>query len=151
MRLSAVLMVALSRVARTALRDRQASLKALVAYTTVARDAGGMLPAVPRSVGAGPGRGKTKTTSHREKSFSDALSAAALDDSTAARWQQLAKLDDDRDVNRVLYRLARTSRDVEAVEKTAETGNPKYVTRRARNGVAGRALARIGFWRRLWR
>lgn len=50
-----------------------------------------------------------------------------------------------------LYRAARVSRDVEAVEKTAATCNPKYVARRAKNRIIGRALARLGVWRRLWR
>ncbi len=50
-----------------------------------------------------------------------------------------------------LYRLARTSRDVEAIERTAETGNPKYVMRRAKNKLVGRLLGRVGFWRNLWR
>jgi hypothetical protein len=51
----------------------------------------------------------------------------------------------------LLTRLARTSRDVEAIERTAVTGNPEYVARRARNRIIGRALGRLGFWRRLWR
>jgi hypothetical protein len=51
----------------------------------------------------------------------------------------------------LLYRLARTSRDFEAVEKTAETGNPTYVARRLKNKLVGRTLGRLGFWRRLWR
>ncbi len=36
----------------------------------------------------------------------------------------------------VLYRLARLSRDVESVERTAETGNTQYAVRRANNKVA---------------
>jgi len=36
-------------------------------------------------------------------------------------------------LGRFLYRAARLSRDVDAVEKTAATGNPRYVARRARN------------------
>jgi hypothetical protein len=51
----------------------------------------------------------------------------------------------------LLYRAARVSRNVEAVERTAETGNPKDVARRAKNKLVGRSLARLGFWRRLWR
>jgi hypothetical protein len=53
-------------------------------------------------------------------------------------------------LSRFLYQAARVSRDVEAIEKTTETGNPKYVTRRAQNKVLGRALGRLGFWRRIW-
>ncbi len=51
----------------------------------------------------------------------------------------------------LLYRLARTSRDVEAVERSVETGNPAPVVRRAKNKLVGRALRRAGFWRWLWR
>jgi hypothetical protein len=47
----------------------------------------------------------------------------------------------------LLYRLARTSRDVEAFEKT---GNLTYVARRAGNKLVDRALARVGFWGKLW-
>ncbi len=54
-------------------------------------------------------------------------------------------------LSRFLYRAARISRDLEAVEKSAATGNPEYVARRAKNKLVGRALARMGFWRRLWR
>jgi len=53
-------------------------------------------------------------------------------------------------LSRFLYRAARTSRDVEAIAETAETGSPKYVARRAKNKLVGRALARVGFWRKLW-
>jgi len=53
-------------------------------------------------------------------------------------------------LSRLLYRAARTSRDVEAIAKTAETGNPEYVARRARNKLVGRTLARLGVWRTLW-
>jgi len=37
--------------------------------------------------------------------------------------------------------------DVEAVE----SGNPKRITRRAKNVLVGRALGRSGFWRSLWK
>jgi hypothetical protein len=46
-----------------------------------------------------------------------------------------------------LYRSARVLGDVEAVA----SGNPKRITRRAKNKLLGRALGRAGFWRRLWR
>jgi hypothetical protein len=54
-------------------------------------------------------------------------------------------------LSRFFYRAARVTRDFEAVEKTAATGNPKYVARRAKNKVVSRTLARLGFWRKLWR
>lgn len=47
-----------------------------------------------------------------------------------------------------LYRAARTSWDIEATERTLETGNPDYVERRIRNRIVGRALSPV--WRRLW-
>jgi len=46
-----------------------------------------------------------------------------------------------------LYRSARLLGDVQAVE----SGDPKKIERRAKNKVAGRILARTGFWGRLWR
>ena len=46
-----------------------------------------------------------------------------------------------------LYRSARVLGDVQAVA----SGNPKRLTRRAKNKVLGRALGRAGFWRSLWR
>jgi hypothetical protein len=46
-----------------------------------------------------------------------------------------------------LYRSARILGDVEAVA----SGNPKRITRRAKNKLLGRALGRAGIWRRLWR
>ena len=46
-----------------------------------------------------------------------------------------------------LYRSARLLGDVQAVA----SGNPKRLTRRAKNKVLGRALGRAGFWRSLWR
>jgi hypothetical protein len=50
-----------------------------------------------------------------------------------------------------LYRAARLSRDVHAVERSVETGDPSYVVRRTKNVVLGRLLSRAGVWRRLWR
>lgn len=50
-------------------------------------------------------------------------------------------------LRRSLYRSARLLGDVEAVA----SGDPKRITRRARNKVLGRALGRSGFWRFLWR
>jgi hypothetical protein len=46
-----------------------------------------------------------------------------------------------------LYRAARLSATVSAVA----SGKPRRVARRAKNIVVGRALARAGVWRRLWR
>jgi len=46
-----------------------------------------------------------------------------------------------------LYRSARLLSDVQ----TIASGNPKRITRRAKNKVLGRALGRAGFWRSLWR
>lgn len=46
-----------------------------------------------------------------------------------------------------LFRLARLSADAKAVS----SGDPKRITRRAKNKLLGRGLARAGFWRRLWR
>jgi hypothetical protein len=46
-----------------------------------------------------------------------------------------------------LYKSARTLGDVEAVA----SGDPKRITRRAKNKILGRALGRSGFWRTLWR
>jgi hypothetical protein len=46
-----------------------------------------------------------------------------------------------------LYKSARTLGDVEAVA----SGDPKRITRRAKNKILGRALGRSGFWRFLWR
>jgi hypothetical protein len=46
-----------------------------------------------------------------------------------------------------LYRSARIVGDVQAVA----SGNPKRITRRAKNKLVGRALGRSGLWRFLWR
>jgi hypothetical protein len=50
-------------------------------------------------------------------------------------------------LRRSLYRSARTLGDLEAVA----SGNPKRITRRAKNKILGRALGRSGFWTFLWR
>lgn len=50
-------------------------------------------------------------------------------------------------VTRWLFRLARLAADLTALL----SGDPKRVARRVKNKVVGRALARAGFWRRLWR
>jgi hypothetical protein len=46
-----------------------------------------------------------------------------------------------------LYRSARLVGDVQAVT----SGNPKRITRRAKNKLVGRVLGRSGLWRFLWR
>jgi hypothetical protein len=46
-----------------------------------------------------------------------------------------------------LYRSARIANDIE----TLASGNPKRITRRAKNKLVGRMLGRSGFWRYLWR
>ena len=49
-----------------------------------------------------------------------------------------------------LYRAATATRDVEAVQRSLDSGDPGYVERRIRNRIVGRALGRIGFWSALW-
>ena len=46
-----------------------------------------------------------------------------------------------------LFRLARFSADTKAVA----SGDPKRITRRAKNKLVGRTLGRAGIWRRLWK
>ena len=46
-----------------------------------------------------------------------------------------------------LRRAARTSTDLEALS----SGDPNRIGRRLENRAKGRLLARIGFWRWLWR
>jgi hypothetical protein len=46
-----------------------------------------------------------------------------------------------------LYRSLRTLGHVEAVA----SGDPKRITRRAKNKILGRAFGRAGFWCMLWR
>lgn len=46
-----------------------------------------------------------------------------------------------------LYRAARLSATVSA----AAGGHPRRIVRRAKNIAVGRILARVGFWRWLWK
>ena len=46
-----------------------------------------------------------------------------------------------------MYRAARIANDVSVLA----SGNPRRITRRAKNRIVGRALARAGVWRALWR
>jgi len=46
-----------------------------------------------------------------------------------------------------LYRTARLANDLSAVA----SGNPRRITRRAKNKILGRALGRAGVWRMLWK
>jgi predicted metal-dependent HD superfamily phosphohydrolase len=50
-------------------------------------------------------------------------------------------------LSRLLHRLARVERDVEA----EASGVPKKIARRGRNKIIGWLLTRPGLWRRLWR
>jgi hypothetical protein len=62
-------------------------------------------------------------------------------------WQEVAQAWLSSD----LYRAARLSRDVRAVERTVETGDPTYVVGRARSVILGWLLRRAGVWQRLWK
>lgn len=46
-----------------------------------------------------------------------------------------------------LYRAARLANDL----STLSSGNPHRIARRAKNKIVGRAVARAGLWRALWR
>jgi hypothetical protein len=46
-----------------------------------------------------------------------------------------------------LYRTARLANDMSVLA----SGNPRRITRRAKNKIVGRALARAGVWRMLWK
>ena len=50
-------------------------------------------------------------------------------------------------ITKLLYRMARLSADVAVVS----SGNPKRITRRAKNRLVGKALARAGVWKWLWK
>lgn len=52
-----------------------------------------------------------------------------------------------RSFTSTLYQAARLSSDLDALA----SGNPRRITRRAKNVALGRTLARAGVWRRLWR
>ena len=52
-----------------------------------------------------------------------------------------------RSVVSSLYRTARLANDVSVLA----SGNPRRITRRAKNKIVGRALARAGVWRMLWK
>jgi hypothetical protein len=46
-----------------------------------------------------------------------------------------------------LYRTARIANDISVLA----SGNPRRITRRAKNKILGRALGRAGLWRLLWK
>ena len=46
-----------------------------------------------------------------------------------------------------MYRAARLANDI----STLASGNPKRITRRAKNKILGRAMGRAGLWRMLWK
>jgi hypothetical protein len=52
-----------------------------------------------------------------------------------------------RSLTSILFRTARRVDDLEALA----SGNPKRIERRLKNRLVGRTLARVGFWRWLWR
>jgi hypothetical protein len=43
-----------------------------------------------------------------------------------------------------LYKLARTANDIRAIAE------PKRAARRIKNKIVGRALGKLGFWRKIW-
>jgi hypothetical protein len=49
-------------------------------------------------------------------------------------------------LTRLLFKAARRSADLKAVT----SGDPKKMSRRAKNKLLGRGLAKGGLWRRLW-
>jgi hypothetical protein len=50
-----------------------------------------------------------------------------------------------------LYRAARLSATGRAVRRSVETGSMRPVTRRAKNIIIGRTMARAGIWRLWWK
>jgi hypothetical protein len=52
-----------------------------------------------------------------------------------------------RSLTSQLYRAARIS----ATTRAIVSGNPRRIATRAKNITVGRALAKAGVWRRLWR
>jgi hypothetical protein len=52
-----------------------------------------------------------------------------------------------RNVTSELYRAARLSNDI----STLASGDPRRITRRAKNKLVGRSMGRAGVWRRLWK
>ena len=54
-------------------------------------------------------------------------------------------------ITRMLYRAARASNNARSVRRSIQTGDPRYVERRAANVIKGRVLGKIlnrtGFWR----
>jgi hypothetical protein len=66
---------------------------------------------------------------------------AAAQHFVAGRWGEATPLVSN------LYRAARIANDV----STLALGNPHRIARRAKNKIIGRAAARAGVWRALWR
>ncbi len=79
-------MLAFSRIAKTALRDREATVKALVAYATVARDAGELL--LPKNLPRKKGARTDLTSSDGPTRFQAVIDEAQIHRDTAHRWQQ---------------------------------------------------------------
>lgn len=50
-------------------------------------------------------------------------------------------------ITNLLYKLARLSADMKALS----SGSAKKVGRRVKNKATGRALGKMGVWRRLWK